>query len=99
MMFYHWTKRIKGKTPFNKQKKIWFNYLLYKLLFNYTSNQIRSDDIYLEGRGYTNLTILAVILYTFMSNTCPRPPLKSHEPFQIRTGTPLIDNEVLYQLS
>ena len=59
-MFYHWTKRIKGKTPFNKQKKIWFNYLLYKLLFNYTSNQIRTDDIYLEGRGYTNLTILVL---------------------------------------
>ena len=75
MMFYHWTKRIKGKTPFNKQKKIWFNYLLYKLLFNYTSNQIRTDDIYLEGRGYTNLTILVFF-----------------EPFQIRTGTPLIDN-------
>ena len=27
---------------------------------NYTSNQIRTDDNYLEGRSYTNLTILAI---------------------------------------
>lgn len=27
-------------------------------IYIYTSNQIRTDDIYVEGRGYTNLTIL-----------------------------------------
>ena len=51
-------RELKVKLRLTNKKKIWFNYLLYKLLFNYTSNQIRTDDIYLEGRGYTNLTIL-----------------------------------------
>lgn len=34
-----------------------------RLSTNYTSNQIRTDHIYLEGRGYTNLTILVKLLF------------------------------------
>src|SRR5882762_164782 len=30
------------------------------------SNQIRTDDIYLEGRGYTNLTILIYKNFLFL---------------------------------
>jgi hypothetical protein len=38
---------------------------ILKLYF--TSNQTRTDKIYLEGRGYTDLTILVFIFYFFLS--------------------------------
>ena len=72
MLFYHWTKRTSTIIILG------FFIFFFLTAFSYfliTSNQIRTDDIYLEGRGYTNLTILVFF-----------------EPFQIRTGTPLIDN-------
>jgi hypothetical protein len=31
-------------------------------LNNYTDNQIRTDDVYLEGRSYTYLTIPAILI-------------------------------------
>ena len=37
-------------------------------MHNYTSNQTRTDDNYLEGRSYTNLTILVVIKLISITN-------------------------------
>lgn len=42
-------------------KKFLYLYIQRLNIIVCTSNQIRTDDIYLEGRGYTNLTILAYI--------------------------------------
>jgi hypothetical protein len=37
-------------------------YKIFTCKLIYTSNQIRTDHIYLEGRGYTNLTIIMVVI-------------------------------------